>query len=187
MNKPLTSWKNVLTALGRQVNWQNFYRQRQRKTETSNSAPLCLELEKLESRTLLSSVTELLVTTTADVVNANDGVTSLREAITFANSDADASVITFASGAGEAFAGDAVILLTGGELDITEDATIDGSNAGGELVVDGNGSQSVFRSNFQGFSADISITFDGLTITGAETGIDSEAEETTINATLQAS
>ena len=136
---------------------------------------------------LLSSVTELVVTTTADVVNANDGVTSLREAITFANSDADASVITFASGAGEAFAGDAVILLTGGELDITEDATIDGSNAGGELVVDGNGSQSVFRSNFQGFSADISITFDGLTITGAETGIDSEAEETTINATLQAS
>ena len=132
---------------------------------------------------LLSSVTELVVTTTADVVNANDGVTSLREAITFANS----SVITFASGAGEAFAGDAVILLTGGELDITEDATIDGSTAGGELVVDGNGSQSVFRSNFQGFSADISITFDGLTITGAETGIDSEAEETTINATLQAS
>ena len=38
------------------------------------------------------------VTTTSDVVDANDGQLSLREAITAANANADADVITFSTG-----------------------------------------------------------------------------------------
>jgi len=47
---------------------------------------------------------------------ADGGGLSLREAIAFANSDADASTITFASDIGDAFENDALIRLTQGEL-----------------------------------------------------------------------
>ncbi|MEP3232649.1 MAG: choice-of-anchor Q domain-containing protein, partial [Hyphomicrobiales bacterium] len=80
----------------------------------------------------------LVVTTASDVVDAFDGLTSLREAIDFANSNADASVITFASGAGQAFEVEALIRLTRGELTLSEDVTIDGSTAGGEVVITGD-------------------------------------------------
>jgi CSLREA domain-containing protein len=80
----------------------------------------------------------LVVTTTDDVVDNTDGLISLREAVAFANSNADASTITFASGTGEAFAGDALIRLTLGEIVITEAITIDGSSAGGAVVITGD-------------------------------------------------
>ena len=80
----------------------------------------------------------LFVTTASDVVDASDGLTSLREAVAFANSNADASVITFAAGAGQAFEADALIRLTEGQLTITRDVTIDGSTAGGEVVITGD-------------------------------------------------
>lgn len=44
-----------------------------------------------------SAVTNIVVTTTADVVNGADGVTSLREAITSANADGDDTVIQLAA------------------------------------------------------------------------------------------
>jgi len=58
MNKPLTSWKKSLTALGRRVNWQNFYRAKQRSQNGSDDHSFHrLELESLESRMMLSTVT----------------------------------------------------------------------------------------------------------------------------------
>ena len=86
MHKPLTSWKNVLTSLGRRVNWPNFYRSKQQRTlaRHQENSRLRLEVECLETRRMLATVTEvvdfgdLLVTTTADVVDAFDGETSLR-------------------------------------------------------------------------------------------------------------
>jgi hypothetical protein len=64
------------------------------------------------------------VTTLADTVDAFDGLTSLREAIAFAGSDADAGTITFASGLSGA-----IHLGSAGQLAI----------AGGPLTIDGDG------------------------------------------------
>ena len=79
MHKPLTSWKNVLSNLGRRVNWQNFYRSMQSRTparrhQNSNAQ---LSFDCLEDRTMLTTVPGLVVTTTVDVVDATDGVVSL--------------------------------------------------------------------------------------------------------------
>lgn len=77
----------------------------------------------------------LIVTTAADVVDAFDGVTSLREAIAFANSDADASTITFAAGVGEAFENGGLIRLTAGQLNLTQETIIDGA---GNVTITGD-------------------------------------------------
>ncbi|MEO1151864.1 MAG: choice-of-anchor Q domain-containing protein, partial [Pseudomonadota bacterium] len=80
----------------------------------------------------------LLVTTADDLVNPFDGETSLREAIAFANDMTGADTITFASGMGEAFENDVLIRLTQGELVATEALNIDGSTAGGAVVITGD-------------------------------------------------
>lgn len=61
------------------------------------------------------------VTTVADVVNAGDGVLSLREAVAQANATAAADTIVFApSLEGQ------TLTLTAGELTLAQDTTIDG-------------------------------------------------------------
>ena len=103
----------------------------------------------------------LVVTTAEDVVDPNDGITSLREAVAFANrdgidgGDADgdglsADTITFDA---RVFAGgdSNVIRLTQGELKIDESLTIDGSSVVG-LVITGD-------------AADDDITLPGTQIT----------------------
>ena len=71
-----------------------------------------LRLEPLEDRRLLAVVT---VTTLADTVDFNDGVTSLREAIFATNTVPGADTIDFAPAL--TAGGPATILLTQGELD----------------------------------------------------------------------
>lgn len=63
----------------------------------------------------------LVVTTTEDVVDAFDGVTSLREAVAFANEKEGPDVITFAEG------GQGLIRLTEGALTFSESVEIDGA------------------------------------------------------------
>jgi len=93
---------------------------------------------------MLEESPSLIVTTTEDVVDDSDGKTSLREAIAYANSAADADgngeandTITFASGAGEAFESGGTIFLGGnGQLQTTSNVTIIGD-------VDNDGSPDV--------------------------------------------
>jgi hypothetical protein len=91
-----------------------------------------LSFESLETRNLLAS---LVVTTNLDVVDGDDGVLSLREAVAFANADPDKSTITFASGPGQAFENGGTIRLTRGEIEVTERLTIDGPDAADQRVV----------------------------------------------------
>ncbi len=76
-------------------------------------------------------VQSLIVTTSDDVVDMFDGETSLREALQFANSNGDMSIISFATGVGEAFenatqSGVVIRLTNGSSLEITSDVLIDG-------------------------------------------------------------
>jgi CSLREA domain-containing protein len=123
----------------------------------------------------------LVVTTAADVVDAFDGLTSLREAVAFANATAGADTITFDA---TVFDGgrDSIIRLTLGEMTITDALTIDGGNRvvitgdrNGDDVTDARGVTDVFASrdagalddNAQGlFNADARTTLDGLILTG---------------------
>ena len=90
----------------------------------------CLPLEQLEGRLVL---TAFHVTTLADGVAG-----SLRDAITQANTHAGADIIVFQPGL------TGTIALTGGELDITDDLTINGPGAD-KLTVSGNNTSRIFK------------------------------------------
>ena len=133
----------------------------------------------------------LVVTTNLDVVDNADFVTSLREAINFANSQAGADTITFDS---TVFTGDAasLIRLKSGTLIVNESLTIDGTG-GTDVVISGDaeGSDTLVTGtfitdvaasltadptslddntrvvNFSAFSGD--LTLNNLTITGGRT------------------
>ncbi len=87
--------------------------------QTLNSR--ALHYEPLEDRRLLALVT---VNTLSDTVDLNDGLTSLREAIFATNLVSGADQIEFASSL--TAGGPATILLTQGELRITDDLAIEG-------------------------------------------------------------
>ncbi len=89
---------------------------------------------------------------------ADSGPGSLRQAVADANANAGTDVITFATSG--------TIVLTGGELSIADDLTVQGPGAG-RLAIDGNGSSRVFA--ISGTGTDVTIS--GLTIrNGAVTG-----------------
>ena len=103
-----------------------------------------------------------VVTTAANIVNLNDGVTSLREAISYANDHPGDDTITFdPSLAGK------TITLTNGDLDIYMNleaagaTTIIGLGAD-QLTIDGNDASSVFNVGSV-------ATLSGLTITHGHT------------------
>src|SRR5262249_18686857 len=93
--------------------------------------PTRLSLEALEDRTVPS-------TFTVDNL-ADSGFGSLRQAILDANANPGADLIDFAPAAR-----DGTIILTTGELSITDDLTIDGPGAD-RLAVSGNDASRVFR------------------------------------------
>src|SRR5262249_21324227 len=109
-------------------------------------------LELLEGRTLPSTFTVLNL--------ADSGEGSLRQAILDANSPAypGADVIRFADGLS------GTIPLTGGQLSITDDLTIDGPGQN-KLTVSGNTACRVFR--IAGAGPDVAIS--GLTFANGRT------------------
>lgn len=114
----------------------------------------------------------LVVTTLADVVDASDGVLSLREAIDLANASPGLDTISFAD---ELRGGRLLLDMTQGTLRITEDLRIDGDPGNGGwsgIVLDGQGPpflgpavpQPDLRTIFQVENA--TAHFEDLTITG---------------------
>jgi hypothetical protein len=137
-----------------------------------------LRLEPLEARRLLA----ITVTTNLDVVDLEDGVVSLREAIAEANSVAGPDTIEFDFG----HDGPETIVLTQGELAITDSLTIHGTGAS-LLTIDASGNDPTPDSNFEDGDADNDgdgsrifhvndgnasvqqeVTIAGLTLTGGD-------------------
>jgi CSLREA domain-containing protein len=132
-----------------------------------------LRMEPLEDRRLLAVVT---VTTLDDTVDFNDGVTSLREAIFAANLVPGADTIEFAPAL--TAGGPATILLTQGELKITDSLTISGPGAE-LLTIDASGNDPtpdvddllgsrVARIESPFGSPAIHVSLRGLTLTGGD-------------------
>ena len=124
-----------------------------------------LHFEPLEDRRLLSA-SPIVVTTLADTVDFNDGLTSLREAIFAANTVPGADTITFAPAL--TANGPAKILLSQGQLAITDALTITGPGAE-LLTIDASGNDQgtsvlVFRDSDS--STQFPAAVSGLTLTG---------------------
>ncbi|MEM9668248.1 MAG: Ig-like domain-containing protein [Pseudomonadota bacterium] len=114
----------------------------------------------------------LIVTTTADTIDNTDGVTSLREAIAFANSNADTSAITFAAGTGEAFENGGTIVLDAslGRLITNQSTSIDGDvNDDGifDVTLDGSNLSDLVL-EVQSFNGPLPVMLEGLRITGGD-------------------
>lgn len=116
---------------------------------------LCAEL--LEDRRQLAAVT---VTTHLDVVNAGDGLISLREAIQTTNAASGADEIYF-----DASLSGKTIVLQSGQLQITDHLTINGPGAD-QLAISGNNKSRVLLVGDVGpsFSFKMDVTISGLTI-----------------------
>ncbi|MEL6109425.1 MAG: choice-of-anchor Q domain-containing protein, partial [Planctomycetota bacterium] len=99
----------------------------------------------------------LVVTTAADVVDSADFVTSLREAIHFANSTPGENGIIF-----EPSLSGATITLTGGELTVTDTLQISAASLGGGITVDAEQNSRVLR-------ASRDLTLSGLTLQNGRT------------------
>ena len=98
----------------------------------------------------------LVVTTLADI-QANDGVTSLREAVDAANRDGADSPITFAVSG--------TITLTGGELTLVNDGKVSITGPAKGITISGDSKSRVFN-----ISNGADATFSGLNITGGNAG-----------------
>jgi CSLREA domain-containing protein len=129
--------------------------------------------EQLEPRRVLAPI---VVTTPLDIVDFNDGLTSLREAIFAANTVPGPDEIQFDPAL--ITAGPATILLTHGELAITDSLTLTGPGAD-LLTIDASGSDPTpdlnnrDGSRILNFSNSISstseLTVSGVTLTGGDT------------------
>ena len=97
-------------------------------------------------------MTTFTVTTAADLVDPNDGELSLREAVAKANATAAADTINF-----DAVLEGTTLLLTGGELAISQDLTIDGdsNNDGSEVTLSGGNASRLL--NIAGAGTDVAL------------------------------
>ena len=127
-----------------------------------------LRYEPLEDRRLLAVVT---VDTLADTVDFNDGHTSLREAIFATNTVPGADTINFAPAL--TANGPATILLTQGELKITDALTITGPGASALTINAAYGNSSTTGPIPNLFNIDdgtsnfIDVSIGGLTLTAS--------------------
>lgn len=90
-----------------------------------------------------------VVTTYADIVDPNDGLISLREAISYAG---DNAVVTFSS-----HLNGMTITLERGQIDVSKNITIDAVSLSGGITIDGNGDR-IFVNN-------ANLTLNNLTLT----------------------
>ncbi len=132
---------------------------RNRQADSLSLYRRTLRCERLEDRCLLAVVT---VTTLEDSIDFNDGRTSLREAIFATNTVAGADTIDFAPAL--TASGPATILLTSGEIVITDALTINGPGAN-RLTIDAQQQSRIFSITATSGSYEIS----GLTLTGGKT------------------
>ena len=119
------------------------------------------------------------VTTASDVVSAGDGVLSLREAVAQANATAAADTILFAAGLeGQ------TLQLTGGQLAITRDLTIDGdaNNDGSQVGLDAGGLDRHFA--ISGAATDVALR-DLVLATGRAAGDGGAVSVTAARVTLE--
>src|SRR3954471_21057959 len=94
----------------------------------------------------------ITVTTNLDVADPGNGRLSLREAVAQANATAAADTILFAPNLeGQ------TLVLTGGELPVTQDLTIDGDqdNNGSEVILSGGDHSRILR--ITGGGTDVSL------------------------------
>lgn len=113
------------------------------------------QVESLETRTLLSTY---VVTSALDTVDANDGVLTLREAITAANATAEHDTITFNIGSGGAYTIQPLSALPY----ITKPLTIDGTSQpgySGTPLIELDGSRA-------GITNGLNVTGGGSTVRG---------------------
>lgn len=139
-----------------------------------------LRFETLEDRRLLAVLT---VDTDQDIVDFNDGRTSLREAIFAANTVPGADEIVFDLGEGPK-----TILFTQGELKITDSLTITGSGAE-LLTIDASGIQdvsvsSVFNIKDGKVATAIDASIRGLSLTGAQNSAIRNRENLTLTSVI---
>jgi CSLREA domain-containing protein len=149
-----------------------------------------LRLEPLEDRRLLATVT---VNTELDTVDFNDGLTSLREAIFATNLVAGPDTIDFDF----AHDGPATIVLTQGELRITDHLTINGASAelltidasGNDPTPDENNGDGTRLLNIDDgdTAALIDVRVSGVTLTGGDTSGPGGAIRTRENLTILSS
>ena len=115
-----------------------------------------LLMESLEDRRLLATLT---VNSLGDDTLADDSLTTLREAISAANTDPDADTITFDADVFSGGVNSCLIRLTQGELVITESLTIDASSATDVVITgDANGDDTLIPGTF---ITDVAGSFSG--------------------------
>ena len=129
-------------------------------TDANGNARIMDGIVDIGATEAIPEAASLVVTTAGDIVNNFDELTSLREAINFANSQAGADTITFSS----LFDTAQTIPLTSGQLGITDSLIITGP--GQELLtVDAQQNSRVMH--FSTSTGD--LTLGGLTLTGGRT------------------
>lgn len=117
---PRNHWFSRMLFQGRRIGMARRIRRRIR------------QVELLEDRTLLATFN---VTTHLDVVNAGDGVTSLREAVNSANANTGPDTITFASKL------NGVQIQLGSQIGIANEITIQGNGANATVINPGGNSR----------------------------------------------
>jgi hypothetical protein len=125
--------------------------QRIRRRLRNQRAGRRLQLEALESRQVLSNI---LVTTFADVVDPNDNVTSLREAIAQADANSEADTIAVPAGTYD-------LDSVKGELTIDDLYAVTIQSTGVPATINAGGGSRVFS-----VAAGSNVSLDGLIITG---------------------
>lgn len=165
----LPYWLAALGTLRIEVRLSNRRGIPRRRRSAVGHAPACFEL--LEDRTLL---TVYVVNTTADTIDAGDGLVSLREAVTAANANAASGNAAAGSADGDVIQislGDApqTIKLNPalGQLEINDDLIIDASGNAATVTVSGENATRIFHINAAaGPGTERDVEFRSFVVTG---------------------